>query len=147
MKKVKILVGLFVLSCFLPLANVNAVDGILGIFGVTIPKSSSDWYYSGTQKKSQVSYQYYNSGGAIDTIGTEIAIHGRTWDGENNSGWLTFPKNQYVTWGEGNLSNLNFDTGTYGLDISRIKSGIFNVTHSGNWYLNKNKLPASSGIK
>lgn len=143
MKKIKILLILFVISCVLPILNAAAyVDGYFGLLTVSIPKSKDDWYYSGFgHNKTQDSPQYYNNGGTIDTLGGEIAIQGRTWDGSLNSYWLNLVVDKYSTWGE---NNTNVFKGTYGIDLRRKSSGLFASKHSGIWYLNENKLPASA---
>ena len=97
------------------------------------------WCKNKNYNKTQYSSQWYWSAGAIENLtGMEIEILGRTWDGNRNSSWIKFTKQQYVTWGQESTSSFNGNIGTYGLDIRRKSSGLFAVSHSGNWYLNEN---------
>ena len=145
MKKMKIALLALVLSCVLPILNVKAVDGFIGLLGVNIPRSSSSWYYTGLHyNKTQDSKQWYYNSGAVDQLtgNTDQKISGRTWDGKSNSKWITLTKNTYVTWGDAAISSgLNFFRGKYGMDIKRNSSALAVASHSGSWYLNENKKP------
>lgn len=134
MKKMKILAILFILSCFLPLMNTMAANGIS--YTVEIPGDSKEWYYTGFgYKKTIENFQYYYNSGALNAFGINENIQVRTWDGTYNSDWINAYKGQYVTWGENNSSQGNFMPGTYGLDVHRKTSGL-KLTHSGTWYYN-----------
>lgn len=127
---------LFALTCILPIADIKALDGYANFGVITIPKNKNDWYYSGLNyKKLTNSYQWYKNFGAIAALGNNEPIRVRTWNGNVNSAWLTLDDDQLDTWGEGTSSSANGFPGTYGVDISRVSSGLSDLSHSGIWYL------------
>ncbi len=134
MKKVKVLAVLFVLSCFIPVMNTMAANGVS--FTAEIPGNAGDWYYTGFgYKKTKTEAQYFYNIGARNSFGVNENIQVRTWDGTYNSDWINAYKGKYVTWDDKNSSAANFLPGTYGLDVHRKSSGL-KLTHNGTWYYN-----------
>lgn len=66
MKKIKIIITLFILTCILSLSNIKA-DSYLGFAGIKVPAAQGT-YVSSEAKKITISDQYVRSNGAIDVL-------------------------------------------------------------------------------
>lgn len=131
MNKVKIVIGVFILTCVLSVMNVKA-DSYLGLVGVKVP-AMLDTYTTGNVKKTTISNQYIKKIGATDVLsGDEREIGARLQ--EVTTYYVTTEKGKYVQLFNDN-AGLGATPGNYKLTL---RAGSWRATaasFSGNWVL------------
>ena len=133
MKKIKFLLGTFILTCILSVNNVNAGKGI-SFVGITLPSWSGS-YTSSNVTKQENSYQYTKTVTATDNItGGGRAISARVYG--CNTSYVSAPKSSWVKLKDYN--QLTTVAGTaYKIQIKATKSTLAKVTYSGRWALDE----------
>lgn len=135
MKKVKILLGVFVVSILASFSGANAAH-FRGFVNVKLGKLSGV-YTSSPQTKEVSSFQYVNTSGATDNLsGDTRAISVRTRSNSDvYTSWTSANVDQWATWGSANK-----DTGSYYLQVKATKSTLSTVTYNGIWYIDDTLL-------
>lgn len=130
MKKIKITLVLFLLTCITSLVNIKA-DSYLGFAGVTLPAGQGIFTSTAVNKKT-MSEQYISKTGAIDKLsGDERAIGARI---QGVSTYVTVPKGSYAKLDSGD-TGLGLSTVAHKLQLRANKWTVSSVSFSGIWYL------------
>ncbi len=133
MKQIKILLGVFILTCILSVNNVNAGKGI-SFVGITLP-SWSGTYVSSNATKQENSYQYSKTVAATDNItGGGRAISARVYG--CGTSYVTAPKGSWVQLSDKD-QHTTVEGIAYKIQLKAKKSTLAKVTYSGRWALDR----------
>lgn len=133
MKKVKILLVFFIVTCIMSVLNVNATS-FKALASIEIPamqvQYTTDYY-----EKTVWSSQYASKTGALDKLsGDERAIVARI--AQEDLYWVSLPKGQVVElYGASTQA-----AGTYKLALRADKLTVSGIYFSGMWYLDNTLL-------
>lgn len=131
MKKLKIVVSLFLFTCILSLNNIKA-DSYLNFASITVP-SMQGIYTSSSVYKTSLSNQYIKKIAAIDKLsGDERTIGARLKD--VTTYYAKTVKGSYVQLFNNN-SGLGQTTGSYKLQLKAEKWTATSSAFSGSWIL------------
>lgn len=133
MKKVKILMAAFVVSCVVSAMGVNAAQTV-GLTNITVPALVGT-YSTGYHSKTQDGHQYAKKTSAIDSLsGDERAVKARLAGVDNDFLWVTLPKGTKTQIHSG-YSQLGDYTGSFSLQLRHVKVLATTSTFNGTWWL------------
>lgn len=131
MKKIKILLGVFIISCIFCATGVKATS-FKSWVSLTIPALSKT-YTSDAYQKTVFSDQYAKKDYATDKLsGDERAIQARLQN--ITTSWTDLPKGSIIKLNAGS-TNLGQAPGTYKLQLRAKLSTVTEAYFGGHWYL------------